>query len=169
MVTCTRTLHRPTWLVLAVAAFGLAALALLTGCTPESNAENKTYSGINAIRTGAGLPPLSVDPGLVQVARVRSQDMASKNYFSHEPPDGCNFVCIMDRLGVPHGWAGENIAWNNWDWSQTADMAVKMWHNSPPHMENIMNCHYTSFGTGVAKAADGKIYYTMIFNGNNAC
>ena len=169
MVTCTRTLHRPTWILLVVAAFGLAALAFLTGCTPEANAENKTYSGINAIRTQGGLPPLQVDPGLVSVARVRSQDMAAKNYFSHDPPDGCNFVCIMDRLGVPHSWAGENIAWNNWEWSQTADMAVKMWRGSPPHMENIMNCHYTSFGTGVAKAADGKIYYTMVFNGNVAC
>ena len=44
-------------------------------------------------------------------------------------------------MAVPHAWAGENIAWNTWDWSQTADVAVNMWYNSPPHMENIMDCH----------------------------
>ena len=27
------------------------------------------------------------------------------------------------------------------------------WKNSPPHLENIMNCHYTKFGTGVAQSS----------------
>ena len=145
------------------------ALFVLSGCTPEVNAELQATSGINAIRAQAGLPPLTPDAALVRVARERSQDMATNNYFSHFPPDGCNYVCIMDKDGVPHAWAGENIAWNTWDWSQTAQVAVQLWHNSPPHMENILDCHYTRFGTGVAKAADGKVYYTMIFEGNRAC
>ena len=145
------------------------ALFFVAGCTPEVNAELQTYSGINAIRAQNGLPPLTPDAALVQVARARSQDMATNNYFSHFPPDGCNYVCIMDQDGVTHAWAGENIAWNTWDWSQTAQVAVQMWHNSPPHMENILDCHYTRFGTGVAKAADGKVYYTMIFEGNRPC
>jgi len=46
---------------------------------------------------------------------------------------------------------------------------VLMWKNSPPHLENILNCHYERFGTGVAQAADGRIYYTMIFDGNANC
>ncbi len=145
------------------------ALFFLAACTPEINAELQADSGINAIRVQNGLPPLTPDAALVQVARTRSQDMATNNYFSHFPPDGCNYVCIMDQNGVTHAWAGENNAWNTWDWSQTAQVAVQMWHNSPPHMENILDCHYTRFGTGVAKAVDGKVYYTMIFEGNRAC
>jgi len=155
--------------VLALAFFGLAAVALFSACTNEVSAELRTYTGINQIRQQAGLPPLTPDYQLVQVARVRSQDMAANGYFSHTPPDGCNYVCLMDRYSVAHAYAGENIAWNTWDWAQTADVAVQMWHNSPPHMENILNCHYTRFGTGVAQAADGKIYYTMIFEGNRSC
>ena len=162
-------LPRRNFVLLTLVALAVVMAALSSGCTAESNAEMKTYAGINAIRTKAGLPPLVPDQGLVRVARARSDDMAAKSYFGHMPPDGCNFVCIMDKLGVPHEWAGENIAWNNWDWNQTADVAVRMWNNSPPHMENIMNCHYTKFGTGVSKAADGKIYYTMIFDGNANC
>jgi uncharacterized protein YkwD len=156
-------------LIIAVAAFGLASLALLTGCGPELQAELHTYNGINAIRAKHGLPPLQADPGLVQVARIRSRDMAARGYFSHNPPDGCNFVCLMDSNRVGHAWAGENIAWNNWEWSQTAERAVRMWENSPPHMQNILNCHFTKFGTGVAKSADGKIYYTMVFEGDRGC
>lgn len=149
--------------------FGTLAIALFSGCTVEVAAEIKTYNGINRIRQQNGLPPLVVDPGLVEVARARSRDMAARGYFSHQPPDGCNYVCIMDARGVPHAWAGENIAWNTWDWAKTGDVAVDMWNKSPPHMENILGCHYTRFGTGVAKGADGKIYYTMIFEGNAAC
>jgi uncharacterized protein YkwD len=146
-----------------------AAVFFLTSCTPQVNAELQADSGVNAIRVQGGLPALTPDAALVQVARARSQDMAANNYFSHYPPDGCNYICLMDQYGVSHAWAGENIAWNTWDWSQTALVAVQMWQNSPPHMENIMNCHFTRFGTGVAKAADGKVYFTMIFEGARAC
>ncbi len=148
---------------------GLAAAALLTGCTPEVNAEMTTYSGVNAIRQQAGLPPLTPDANLVNIARIRSADMAANGYFSHRPTNGCNFLCLMDQYGIPHAWAGENLDRNTWDWSQTAAMAVQGWKNSPPHLENILNCHYQRFGTGVVKAADGKIYYTMVFDGAATC
>jgi len=155
--------------VVVLVAFGALAVGLFSGCTVEVAAEIKTYNGINQIRASRGLPPLTADPALVEVARIRSRDMAARGYFSHNPPDGCNYVCIMDQRGVPHAWAGENIAWNTWDWSKTADIAIDMWRNSPGHMENILGCHYTRFGTGVAKGADGKIYFTMVFDGNRPC
>ena len=155
--------------LLSTFALGLAALAFLTGCSPEVQAELTTYDGINAIRAKHGMPPLTPDKQLVDVARVRSQDMAAKTYFGHNPPDGCNFVCIMDNKSVGHSWGGENIAWNNYPWAETADRAVVMWENSPPHLKNILDCHFTRMGSGVAVASDGKIYYTMIFEGNAPC
>jgi uncharacterized protein YkwD len=161
--------RRSRWVAFGAAAIALVSLVFLTGCGPEVQAEIDTYGGINAIRAKHGMPPLQPDKQLVDVARIRSRDMAAKNYFSHDPPDGCNFVCIMDNSGAPHAWAGENIAWNNWDWEQSPDRAVLMWENSPPHLKNILNCHYTRMGTGVAKSPDGKIYYTMIFEGNQPC
>lgn len=164
----SRRASRPLAL-LSLLVFGIAAIAFLTGCSQEARAEMYTYEGINAIRAKHGLPPLQPDAQLIEIARIRSQDMAQKNYFSHDPPDGCNFVCLMDGRGYGHAWGGENIAWNNWDWANTAKRAVIMWENSPPHLENILNCHYTRMGTGVAVSRDGKIYYTMIFEGNNRC
>jgi len=151
------------------AVFALGTLAVFSACTPEANAEMTTYSGINAIRQQHGLPPLRPDGQLVGVARIRSADMAANGYFSHTPPNGCNYLCLMDQNSVGHSYAGENIAWNTWPWNQTASVAVDMWRNSPPHMENILNCHYQRMGTGVVKASDGKIYYTMVFEGNAAC
>ena len=141
----------------------------MTACTVETAAEIKTYDGINRIRAQRGLPPLVADGRLAEIARIRSRDMAAKNYFSHQPPGGCNYVCLMDQRGVPHAYAGENIAWNTWDWQKTADVAVDMWKNSPPHLENILGCHYERFGSGVARGADGRIYFTMIFEGYRDC
>ena len=155
--------------VLLFTAFAVAAIAILTACTPESQAELTTYAGINAIRAEHGMPPLTPDAGLLTVARIRSRDMAANSYFSHNPPDGCNYACLMDANGVPYSWAGENIAWNTYDWDGTGANAVQLWKNSPPHMANILNCHFERFATGVAKGADGKVYYTMIFEGAKAC
>jgi uncharacterized protein YkwD len=155
-----------------LAAFALASFAaffVLTGCTAETTAEMQATQGINGIRSAHGLPPLAADANLTAVARARSKDMAARNYFSHQPPDGCNYVCLMDSNGIPHAYAGENIAWNTWQWDQTSQVAVKMWNNSPPHLQNIVNCHYERVGTGVAKAKDGKVYFTMVFEGNAAC
>src|SRR4029079_6085184 len=119
----TPILRRPRSLVaFAVAAFALMAVVLLTGCTAEVDAEMQTYAGINAIRTGAGLPPLQPDAALVRAARERSNDMAKTGHFAHDRIGGCTaeFICVLDRQGVPYAYAGENIAWNNFPWESSA-------------------------------------------------
>lgn len=165
----THALRLSRMSVFSVAIFGIAAIALFSGCTSESAAEMAANSGVNTIRAEHGLPPLTPDAALLEVARIRSRDMAALSYFSHDPPDGCNYTCLLDAKGYDYSWAGENIAWNTYDWTKTADVAVQMWETSPPHLENILNCHYERFATGVAKADDGKVYYTMIFDGARAC
>ncbi|MBF6599199.1 MAG: CAP domain-containing protein [Dehalococcoidia bacterium] len=147
----------------------LVAVIAFSACTREQVAEVTTYAGINAIRRQNGLPPLVADATLVRVARIRSADMASQQYFGHNPPGGCNYACLIDRIKGSHQYAGENIAWNTASWSTTAQMAVQMWGASPDHLENILNCRYQRFGTGVAQAADGRIYLTMVFEGNAPC
>jgi uncharacterized protein YkwD len=159
---------KPRLVLPLFALIALALAALASGCTPESASEIKTIEGINQIRAQYGLPPLVPDPGLTAVARLRSKDMAAKNYFSHTPPDGCDYICLFQAQSVPFAWAGENIAWNSWGWDKTAAVAVDMWRNSPPHLKNITDCHYERVGAGVAKAGD-KVYYTMVFEGNRAC
>jgi len=155
---------------MALLVFACCACApVVAGCSREQSAELVTYAGINAIRRADGLPALRPDATLVRIARIRSEDMATKRYFSHYPPDGCNFTCLIDAYEGPHQFAGENIAFNSFDWSRTAEVAVQMWHDSPSHLANIVNCHYERVGTGVAQSNDGTIYYTMIFEGAAAC
>jgi uncharacterized protein YkwD len=163
--------HRRAFIAFAMLASALAAMALLTGCTAQVDAEMGTYAGVNALRTKAGLPPLQPDRALVEAARERSNDIARTGHFTHDRIGGCpaEFACVLDRMAIPYAYAGENLAWNNWPWPETADHAVLTWKNSPTHLENIMNCHYTKFGTGVAQSPDGRIWFTMIFEGDAAC
>jgi uncharacterized protein YkwD len=159
--------------VAALGAFGVIsalAIALFSGCTVEAAAEIRTYQGINQIRASRGLPPLVADGHLASIARIRSRDMAARGYFSHSPPDGCNYACLMDANGRPRDqYRGENIAWNTYDWTRTADVAVQMWRDSASHLQNILHCRYTRMGTGVARARDGKVYFTMLFEGRGGC
>ena len=94
---------------------------------------------------------------------------AERRRTSPPPPLNRATLRLLQAQNVPLSYAGENIAWNTYDWARTADEAIKGWRNSPPHLENILNCHYERFATGVAKAANGTIYYTMIFEGARAC
>src|SRR5690242_8655357 len=112
---------------LLVAALCCAAITVTIACTRQESAEIATYGGINRIREAHGLPALVPDATLVRIARIRSQDMAAKDYFSHDPPDGCNYACLIDEFEGAHQFAGENIAWNNYSWADSAQVAVQMW------------------------------------------
>lgn len=149
--------------------FVLATSAASTGCIVLANTEIVLYAEVNAVRTEAGLPPLQADPELADIARFHSTDMAVNHTFRHEFADGCTIICVMDERGVPHAWAGENLEVNNYDWTETAQRAVAKWRSTPEHLNNMLSCHYTRFGAGVVPDDTGRIYFSMVFEGDAAC
>ncbi len=144
---------------------GAALFVTAAGCTPQQVMETKVAFGLNGMRADNGLPPLAVDPALSSVARTRAEDMATKGYFSHTPPDGCDFHCLFVKANVTAAWSGEIIAWNDFSATDTVNEAIQMWHDSPAHYSVITNRCFTRMGTGVATAADGRIYYVAVFEG----
>ena len=161
---------RPRTWVLGIGALFFVAVALLSsGCALLSNAELVTYAAVNAVRTDAGLAPLTPDPVLRDIARFHSQDMAANQRLAHEFDNGCTVLCVMDSLNVPHAWAGENVEVNNWDWSEAPERAVQKWQLGPEHLANMLNCHYTRFGAGVTPGEGGRIYFSVVFEGDAAC
>lgn len=127
--------------------------------------EADILAGVNAQRQAAGLAPLQLDGRLVGVARERSNDMAVNNYFSHTSPTGDTAFTIMDRYGIPYGWAGENLARNNYPDSEAVAVALQDWMASQGHRENILSPHYSLIGVGAAVDAAGMKYFTLIFVG----
>ncbi len=127
--------------------------------------EQAMFDDINALRVQNGLPALAPDPALVALARDRSADMAARNYFSHTTPEGFTVFDLMAQRGITYGWAGENLARNNYPEEDTERVAFESLAASPPHYENMLGAHYTRMGVGVAVDANGMFYFTMLFIG----
>lgn len=127
--------------------------------------EQRLYDAINAERAGAGLSLLSLDPALQGLARERSQDMASRGYFSHTTPEGKSVFDLMAERGIPFGWAGENLARNNYPDAESAQVAIRDLMASSAHRANILHPNYITIGVGLAIDSSGMKYFTMIFVG----
>jgi uncharacterized protein YkwD len=127
--------------------------------------EAELLGRLNAERIAAGLPALVVDGDLVTIARIRSSDMATRNYFSHTSPDGQTAFTLLDQWGIPYSWAGENLARNNYPAGESAAVAAEDLMASPPHRENILSPNYTRVGVGYAEDGSGMRYFTIVFVG----
>jgi uncharacterized protein YkwD len=123
------------------------------------------FNSINDARAQNGMGALAADGCVTYVAQVRSDDMASRGYFAHVSPDGSSAFSLLDAYGVPSGWAGENLARNNYSVDQTVAVAIRDLMASEPHRENILNSHYTAMGVAVTVDSTGIYYYTMVFVG----
>jgi uncharacterized protein YkwD len=125
--------------------------------------EERALSLINAQRQARGERPLVLDAGLMRVARMHSQNMAREDFFDHVGLDGLDAVGRASALGI-RGWRalGENIAYNQ-NFDDPAAFAVQRWMGSPKHRDNILNSMFTHTGLGVARSADGRVYFTQVF------
>ncbi|HLR35043.1 MAG TPA: CAP domain-containing protein [Tissierellales bacterium] len=113
---------------------------------------------VNEERKKAGLAPLTHSDELSRVARFKSQDMADKNYFSHNSPTYGDPFTMMKNFGINYRTAGENIAKGY----PNAQSVVKGWMNSPGHRANILNPKFGTIGVGYV-VKNGTTYWTQMF------
>ena len=116
---------------------------------------------VNVERQKQGLGKLSLNAKLSNVATLKSPDMINKNYFDHTSPTYGSPFDMMKQFNISYKTAGENIAKGQ----KTPAEVVKAWMNSQGHRENILNKNYTEIGIGVAKDANGTLYWTQMFIG----
>jgi uncharacterized protein YkwD len=137
-----------------------ATPALSSGATAE---ESRAFNLVNSERQKRGLKPLVWDASLAQLARYHSATMAHDGVLSHIDRDGLNLSGRAQVLGL-HGWRalGENVAYNQGFADPTA-FAVERWMISQAHRENILNGGFTHAGVGIARAADGRVFFTQVF------
>jgi uncharacterized YkwD family protein len=130
---------------------------------PDTNSlssyEQQVFMQVNKERTSRGLSPLVWDSTLGYVARLKSQDMINEHYFSHQSPKYGSPFQMMEYFGLKFSAAGENIAYGQ----STAQEVMTAWMNSAGHRANILSSSYTHIGVGVAKAANGTLYWTQEF------
>ena len=93
-------------------------------------------------------PALRVDSRITKAAQAHSDDMAVRNYFSHDTPEGVDFVQRVENAGYPRP-GGENIAKGQ----RTAQDVMSAWMQSSGHRANILNCDFVAIGVGVNMSA----------------
>jgi uncharacterized protein YkwD len=123
----------------------------------EARAQGASCGGQSFGSTG----PLTMNPALRCAARVHSKDMAERNYFDHNNPDGEDPFVRMERAGYSFFTAGENIAAGQ----MTPEMVMQSWMDSPGHCSNIMNPDFADLGVGAfsGTGAQFSIYWTQAF------
>lgn len=125
--------------------------------------ETYLLNAINNERSANSLPTVQINSGLTDLARYRSNDMASRNYFAHVTPEGNDFLGMLSDRGIAYKYAGEILARNNYPADQAASVAMQSYLNSAPHKAIIMDGRYSQVGIGYSLGAEGMHYYAVIF------
>lgn len=120
--------------------------------------EQQVINLTNQQRSKYGLKPLKHNWELSRVARIKSQDMHDRKYFSHNSPIYGSPFTMIKNFGISYRTAGENIAHGY----TTPQAVVNGWMNSPGHRANILNGSFTQIGVGYY--ASGH-YWTQMFIG----
>ena len=126
--------------------------------------ETAIYNKVNDERAKAGVPALTYNTVMQKYARIKSQDMGDKKYFSHEDLNGNLITTQMKKDGVSYKAWGENIAYigGNVSADTLAQQFMTNWMNSSGHRENILSTKFSSIGVGVYKIGN-KVYATQEF------
>lgn len=125
----------------------------------DSSWEYDVLTLTNQIRTSYGLGTLTWDSGLSEVGREHCMDMAAREYFAHDTPEG---VSPFDRMHNANIWpiyAGENIAAGQIN----PQAVVTDWMNSPEHRDNILTPEYTHMGASMYRGGNLGIYWAQEF------
>ena len=115
--------------------------------------EEEVVRLVNEERAKYGLQPLEISEKLMKTAKMKSEDMATRNYFSHTDPDG--YTLYKQIEGLDNYWTiMENIAGGDYP-----DLAMNLWLNSTFHKEQILNSEYKYIGVGFKNG-----YWTQHFS-----
>jgi uncharacterized protein YkwD len=109
--------------------------------------ETNKWRAYGAVCGGKPFPPVGPvgpHPQLRNAARGHSSDMARRDYFDHDTPEGVGPMQRAKSAGYPGGFVGENIAAGQ----RTPREVVKAWIDSPGHCLNIMEPRYVYLGVG---------------------
>ena len=114
-----------------------------------SYATNTTDFGLldatNKQRVENGLKPLKYNVTLDKAAQDKAADMAGKNYWAHNTPDGKEPWIFFDNAGYKYYKAAENLAYGFADSNTT----VIGWMNSPSHRANVLDPDLVEVGFGI--------------------
>ncbi|MCL2811056.1 MAG: CAP domain-containing protein [Clostridia bacterium] len=99
-----------------------------------------------------------MDNKLAALARMKSQDMLSNNYFAHTSPTLGNAATMLRNNGYSFNSVGENISKHS-----TVIKSHAALMSSDGHRRNILNSSWQKVGIGIVLDGNGSVYMTQLF------
>ena len=113
--------------------------------------ELKLHELVNTVREEKGLPQLTWNDKISQIAQIHSNEMLTSDNFSHE-----GLSDRLSQMGCPNG--SENIeVTNGYYIEQVPQVAIDDWLNSYGHRANVLSPVFTSEGIGISQDSDKTI------------
>lgn len=151
----------------SVTVAGEAAASKETPVASMTEMETALFQAVNAQRIAAGLPALSFEPALVDIARARSSDMATRSYFSHTTPEGGTVQDLIAAVGQRYALANEILARTNYPDDQAVSVSINAFMNSSAHRQHILLSTYARGAVGEARTPEGMKYFTVMLASAN--
>jgi len=126
--------------------------------TADASAEQILLTLANQSRRQAGAPPLTLDPGLAQAARIHAQAMLDAQQLSHQFNGEPSLPQrLATRTNLQLDQEGENVALD-----YDAEHGHEHLMQSPPHRANLLNSGFNVVGLGVVHGGD-RLYIVEDF------
>lgn len=125
----------------------------------DREAEQVIFDLVSIARLDAGVPTLTWDERLAEIAAAYARDMAVRGYFGHVSPEGASVADRVEAAGVPYRIVGENLAL-----AITAEIAHEGLMESDGHRANIEHAEFRNVGVGVMDTPFGLVV-VQVFHG----
>lgn len=112
--------------------------------------EQELLADTNRARAANGQSPLKLNTQLIQAAQAKANDMALRNYWSHDTPAGNPPWVFVSAANYQYDKIGENLAAGFSD----AQATINGWMSSPEHRANMLDNEYQDVGFGFANNPD---------------
>lgn len=135
---------------------------------PPEGTASRMLIRVNEERSAVGLTPLSWCPSLARSAYNHSRDMAERQFFEHDSPEGDGVSDRAQAEGYDYSFVGENIAVGQ----ESVVEVMDDWMNSPGHRANLLMSSYEHFGLGTFRGpyeGSAAIYWTQNFGVGGSC
>lgn len=120
----------------------------------KSYSTNTTAEGLleetNKQRQKQNLPALTTNDHLNSAAQSKAQDMANRDYWSHNTPDGKEPWTFIDGANYSYRKASENLAYG-FDNNRTT---INGWMNSEGHRANMLAQDVRDVGFGIVHSVN---------------
>ncbi len=145
---------------------GKIAVHALTVAHDQQTAPSSSelINAVNALRLSYGLPPLTFNHILTEVAQSQADVLAgSAGASGHLRPNGMSLTDELLSLGYP--LAGDlslgGYRSENWVAATGVQDAIQWWLGDEVHTNTMLSPNYLDIGAGISIGGDGAIYFVI--------